>query len=481
MLLTGTGNIDGTGNAANNTLTGNAANNVLSGGAGNDTLDGQAGDDTLIGGRGNDTLIGGAGNDTYVYNMGDDLDRIVETGGSDTLRFGPGFSLANVALRLSKSGTTTTAHVRILDAGGCEQPGQGFDFDMLSDSQGKPSSPIESFVLSDGSVKTWQDLLIKQATTFGANTTQPITTGRDDDIIFAGNKDKVIHSGTGNDIVYGGNGHDTIYGEGGDDYLQAGNKSSTLDGGCGVDILVGGRDGDVLRDVDAMDNGALLGGGGNDSITAGAASDFIAGGRDDDLIQAGAGYNVIAFNAGDGRDTILPAPGARNALSLGNDVESEDLTFRKLGSDLILQLDDGDDQITFKDWYASSQNQNFVTLQVIGENFGQDGEHGDGHADENRAELYDFKALVAKFDAARAVNPQLSSWHLMNGLLDAHLAGSDSAALGGDLAMVYAQQGSLSGMNLAAAQAVLKDPQFGQMAQATHAWSNIDNGPMRIA
>ena len=48
LTLTGTGSINGTGNADANTITGNA------------------GDNTLDGGAGADTLIGGDGNDTYV-------------------------------------------------------------------------------------------------------------------------------------------------------------------------------------------------------------------------------------------------------------------------------------------------------------------------------------------------------------------------------------------------------------------------------
>ena len=38
LVLTGTGNINGTGNTLANTLTGNTGNNTLSGGSGNDTL-----------------------------------------------------------------------------------------------------------------------------------------------------------------------------------------------------------------------------------------------------------------------------------------------------------------------------------------------------------------------------------------------------------------------------------------------------------
>ncbi|MFN7500544.1 MAG: esterase-like activity of phytase family protein, partial [Dolichospermum sp.] len=60
LTLTGTGNVNGTGNAVNNTVTGNSGNNLL---------DGAAGNDTLIGGLGNDNLDGGAGDDTYLFTL----------------------------------------------------------------------------------------------------------------------------------------------------------------------------------------------------------------------------------------------------------------------------------------------------------------------------------------------------------------------------------------------------------------------------
>src|SRR5262249_14952159 len=48
LKLTGTDDIDGTGNALNNMLTGNTGNNVLDGGTGADTMAGGAGDDTYV-------------------------------------------------------------------------------------------------------------------------------------------------------------------------------------------------------------------------------------------------------------------------------------------------------------------------------------------------------------------------------------------------------------------------------------------------
>jgi Ca2+-binding RTX toxin-like protein len=67
LLLTGTRNLAGTGNALANRVTGNAGANLLRGSAGNDTLAGGAGADTLAGGGGNDTLNGGTGADVFRF------------------------------------------------------------------------------------------------------------------------------------------------------------------------------------------------------------------------------------------------------------------------------------------------------------------------------------------------------------------------------------------------------------------------------
>ncbi|MBS4018314.1 MAG: cadherin-like domain-containing protein [Dechloromonas sp.] len=459
LILTGNGNIDAGGNGADNTLIGNAGDNFLAGGGGSDRLDGQAGNDTLHGGQGNDVLIGGVGNDTYLINLGDGLDWIDDVSGNDTVRFGTGLSLENVALRITEANGVYTAHVRVLNAGGCEQPDQGFDFAVAIDRCGRVTSPIEQFQFADGNIKTFDDLLIKTRITYGTPWASNITTGRDDDIIVGGPRNNVIRSGSGNDIVYAGAGGDTVYGEGGDDYLQGGTGNDTLDGGCGIDVLSGSTGRDTLRDMGG--NNALFGGAQNDHIEAGAGNDFIAGGKHDDTIQAGAGANVIAFNWGDGRDIVLPGVGASNTLSLGGGIDESDLMFKKSGSDLILTTG-GSNQITLKDWYASIGNQTVDKLQVVEAvpyfSWGQINPTGWD------VETFDFKALVQKFDEARTANPKLSQWKLMNGLLDAHLSSSDSAALGGELATRYAAGGE-SAISLGVAQDTLKDAHFGNQAQ----------------
>lgn len=70
LTLTGTGNLNGTGNDLDNLLIGNAGVNTLDGGKGNDTL---------IGGVARDVLIGGTGADRFVFGSPTDrVDRVMD-------------------------------------------------------------------------------------------------------------------------------------------------------------------------------------------------------------------------------------------------------------------------------------------------------------------------------------------------------------------------------------------------------------------
>ena len=84
LTLTGSANLDGTGNALANIIFGNAGRNQLDGGIGNDTLRGGLGADTLTGGNGKDVFQFTSVNDSKVSG----IDHISDfTRGEDKLDF----------------------------------------------------------------------------------------------------------------------------------------------------------------------------------------------------------------------------------------------------------------------------------------------------------------------------------------------------------------------------------------------------------
>jgi uncharacterized protein YuzE len=98
-----------------------------------------------------------------------------------------------------------------------------------------------------------------------------------------------------------------------------------------------------------------------------------------------------------------------------------------------------------------------------------------------RVNDFDFTALVYQFDKARAANKNLDHWSVMNNLLDAHLATSDTEALGGDLAYQYGKNGTLAGIGMGAAQDVLNAPQFGAQAQTLRPLATLQEGAVKLS
>ena len=124
LTLTGSANINCTGNALANTLIGNAGNNLLDGGggndliqggdgndtlqggAGNDSLNGDAGNDLLDGGAGNDSMVGGSGDDIYIVDQSGDSLSELAGGGNDTVRASLNYSLVANLENLELTGTS---------------------------------------------------------------------------------------------------------------------------------------------------------------------------------------------------------------------------------------------------------------------------------------------------------------------------------------------------------------------------------------
>jgi Ca2+-binding RTX toxin-like protein len=106
LTLMGSGAINGTGNAAKNTILGNDGNNALYGNADNDTLLGRAGNDTLDGGEGDDELYGGGGDDTYVVDSSVDKLSEIDGDGTDTVQSSITFTLRDFFENLTLTGTS---------------------------------------------------------------------------------------------------------------------------------------------------------------------------------------------------------------------------------------------------------------------------------------------------------------------------------------------------------------------------------------
>ncbi|MEH1970465.1 calcium-binding protein, partial [Nostoc sp.] len=213
LNLTGSGNINGTGNSNNNVINGNSGNNVLSG------LDG---DDTINGGSGNDTINGGAGNDTFKASQG-----------NDSINGGDGFDTADY----SQLGQITLSGV------GTVQKAGGFGQDQLF----KVEKIIANANVANNTIDTSQSLpgvsitANLQTQSLAANNVPGLgilsfTAVNFDNVIGTNANDSIVGD-TQNNQLSGNNGNDTISGGSGNDLLIGGSGTDRLTGGAGNDIF----------------------------------------------------------------------------------------------------------------------------------------------------------------------------------------------------------------------------------------------------
>ncbi|WP_426210238.1 VCBS domain-containing protein [Massilia sp. TWP1-3-3] len=237
-----------------------------------------------------------------------------------------------------------------------------------------------------------------------------------------------------------------------DNKLVGNGGQNQLDGGAGNDWLQGGNGADRLTDL--AGNNTLDGGAGNDVLTGGAGVELLIGDDGDDVITTGYGADVIAFNRGDGKDTVTASSGADNTISLGHGIKYADLRFAKSKKDLIL-LTGANEQVTFKDWYASGSNHSVANLQIVIEGTSDYDARSPNKLNNAKIEVFNFDGLVSQFDKALAANAQLTNWSLSSSLLNFHLSGSNSVAIGGNLVYQYGLSDSVETVVPAASAAAL--------------------------
>ena len=381
LTLTGSVNINGTGNGADNIITGNINDNILSGLAGNDTLDG---------GAGNDNMFGGAGNDTYAVDSALDViseETVVGTddGGIDTVKAAITYTLGAELENLTLTGTsnidgtgnalantlTGNSGDNVLDgtAGGDTMAGgAGNDtyyvdslFDIVTELPGGGTDTVYESLAVYTLTSDVENLVMT-----GAGVTQGIGNALNNTITGTAGINS-LDGGAGADTMNGGAGDDQYAVDDiGDVVVEAVNAGTdtiysyiTFNlAGSEIEFLtLASAAGDINGYGNYLDNhmygnagmNTLTGGGGNDSIDGGAGADTLMGGAGNDSFFVDTAADVVTEYAGEGQDTVFSAV----SLALGDNVENLVLTTAGAGqtgtgnvlNNAITSLTGGDDTL----------------------------------------------------------------------------------------------------------------------------------------
>ncbi|MBC8996523.1 calcium-binding protein [Pseudomonas sp. N40(2020)] len=309
LILIGSADLNGTGNAVNNRMTGNIGNNVLDGGLGADTM------------------IGGAGDDIYIVDNYSDIVTEQVGEGHDLVRTSISYTLtANVEdlTLIGNDHATLTGNaldnvirgnsgINYIDGGlGADTMigGDNYDayyVDNIND------VVIELANEGDDTIFTSVDYTLSDNVEYGQML-------GDANLNMTGNDlDNTLHGNNGNNILSGGFGADRMIGESGDDTYIVDNVNdlvfeSPLNGGhdlirTSVDYSLAENveDGTMLGNTDLtllgnnLDN-VLTGNSGNNVLIGYAGNDKLFGAEGNDKLYGGWGNTTL--NGGTGADSF---------------------------------------------------------------------------------------------------------------------------------------------------------------------------------
>jgi Ca2+-binding RTX toxin-like protein len=353
LILTGSSNINGTGNSLVNVITANSGNNTLDGGAGADSL------------------IGGSGDDTYIV---DDVgDSISESGGTDTIQASLNWTLATDLENLTLSGSS-----------GIHGTGNSGNNTITG------NTGANSLSGADGA-----DLLS------GGSAVDTLNGGNGNDTLDGGAGNDTMDGGSGDDVYIVDSASDSIADSSGIDTVQSsvtytlaaglenltltgttisgiGNSAAnymvgsasvntltglgdndTLDGGAGADSLVGGTGDDVYYVSVTTENVIELSGEGTDTAIANVTG-YVLDAYVENLILSG----TVANGSGNGENNVITGNSANNSVSglLGNDT----YMLGSGGNDTINETINGGGTDTL--WITGGTTINDVTASTSGNN-----------------------------------------------------------------------------------------------------------------
>ncbi|WP_207817496.1 M10 family metallopeptidase [Pseudomonas sp. 67(2021)] len=347
LILTGTANLNGTGNSVNNRMTGNIGNNILDGGMGVDTMIGGAGNDTYVVDNINDVVIEqvGEGHDlirtSSSYTLGANVEDLTMTGSADG-------SLTGNALENVITGNAGTNYIdgglgadTLIGGGG----GDVYLVDNIND--------VVIELADGGNDSVWTSVDY----TLSDNVEDGMMIGNNNLNLTGNALNNNLNGNEGDNILSGGLGADRMFGAGGDDtyivdnvndvVLEAPDKGHDLVR-TSVDYTLGDNveDGTLLGSADLslwgnnLDN-ILTGNSGNnviwgydgiDKLYGGAGNDTLYGGLGNTTLNGGTGADSFAFtnlflmNAG------VPGGGPHNVIADFNALEGDKIDFSDFDS-----------------------------------------------------------------------------------------------------------------------------------------------------
>ena len=319
LLLTGTANLNGTGNTLANTLTGNSGNNILDGGTGADTMTGGAGDDTYVVDNGGDVVIESAnqGNDTVLasinYTLGANLENLQLTGSAGLT--GTGNELAN--LLTGNSGAN-----QLFGNAGNDTLDGGAGADTLTGGTGDDLYVVDNSgdVVVELSTEGTDTVQASVSYTLSANVENLTLTGSSAidatgntlaNVLTGNSGNNKLDGGTGADTLIGGAGNDTyVVDDAGDVVIEQLNEGTDLVKAsisysltANVENLTLTGTGSLNATGNELAN-TLTGNDGNNSLDGGAGNDTMAGGKGDDLYFVDASTDVVIEALNEGNDTV---------------------------------------------------------------------------------------------------------------------------------------------------------------------------------
>ncbi len=293
LTLSGTSDINGTGNSLANVITGNAGKN------------------TLDGGSGADTLIGGAGSDTYVVDSASD--KIVEKAaeGTDLVRSSVSYTIAGNVENLTLTGTS---HINgtgnglvntIVGNAGNNMLDGGLGADTLIGGLGNDVYSVGTS--GDKVVENADegiDLVRASVSHKLAANVENLTLTGSSDIYGKGNAlANVLRGNAATNFLSGGDGNDVLIGGGGGDTFNGGAGFDTVSyAGAAMRVESSLTDyidtswaalGDTYSSIENLTGTSYA-----DRLTGNTAANVLNGGSGDDVLIGGAGADALIGGSG---------------------------------------------------------------------------------------------------------------------------------------------------------------------------------------